>query len=31
MVNNSKRKKFASKKKVTKVIKMNCKDITKTK
>ena len=31
MVNNFKRKKFASNKQVTKVIKMYCKDITKPK
>ena len=31
MVNNIKRKKFASKKQVTKDIKMYCKDITKPK
>ena len=31
MINNSKRKKFASKKQVTKVIKIYCKDITKPK
>ena len=31
MVSNSKRKKFASKKQVSKVIKMYCEDITKTK
>ena len=31
MVNNSKRKKFASKKQVTKVIRMYCKDMIKIK